>query len=220
MQEITIVTKIKINNTLTYKEIADLTNQYNSSNEGLSTYVGYIPMEGVAILGSVGTSYEIPPLGTHNSSKIGDFRKNLRKATGNGAQFLLNYGTENIEKRTNLGDPGGPGKSLQSYSEGCYYNVPLNKGIVGAASKTSFDKINWSTIYNSSEASTKEELTDLIQFRIGVINNDVPSSKTYMHFRAFLDQISDSYNANWDATKYIGRGRKRGLIKVHELDEN
>jgi hypothetical protein len=29
-----------------------------------------------------------------------------------------------------------------------------------------------------------------------------------MHFRAFLDSFSDSYNANWTGTQYVGRGEK------------
>ena len=49
---------------------------------------------------------------------------------------------------------------------------------------------------------------DLVKFRIGVIDNDNPKLKTYMHFRAFLDSMSDNYTPTWDTTQYLGRGEK------------
>ena len=48
----------------------------------------------------------------------------------------------------------------------------------------------------------------MVKFRIAAIDNDNPKFNTYMHFRAFLGSISDSYNADWDSVQYMGRGDK------------
>ena len=46
----------------------------------------------------------------------------------------------------------------------------------------------------------------MIKFNIAVISNDDPSLKTYVHFRAYIDGITDSFGAEWNSTKYPGRG--------------
>jgi hypothetical protein len=109
-----------------------------------------------------------------------------------------------IEQRVKLGDPGNKTeKNLLSYTQGIGTD-PLSP-LYGAASNNSIDRINALEIYNS-ESPNSELGNDLVKFRIGVIDNNSPSKKTYIHFRAFLDQISDNYSSNWDPTKYIGRG--------------
>ena len=43
-----------------------------------------------------------------------------------------------------------------------------------------------------------------LQFRIAALNRD--GSKTYMHFRAFINSFSDNYGSSWDSISYMGRG--------------
>ena len=143
-----------------------------------------------------------------NGTKVVDFRKelkqNLNKTIFSDSPEYSGPNAKNIELRVNLGDPGNQfGKNLSSYTNG--YSGDINQSF-GAASPNSYDKINTLPIYNSTSTNTPILYNDLVKFRIGVINNDSPQQKTYIHFRAFLDQISDSYNSNWDPTKYIGRG--------------
>ena len=152
------------------------------------------------------------------TQKVKDFRKILRSRIidseiteygGSNPHNILSsapdYETKNIEKRVKLGDPGyRNGKNLKSYANGS------NPGKIvgysgGNASITSYDKINALPIYLGSTAD-EENGNDLVKFRIGVIDNDQPSLKTYIHFRAFLNQISDAYSAEWNGTKYVGRG--------------
>ena len=133
----------------------------------------------------------------------GDFRAALRTNTTNPDEIgnLINapsYLTDNIEQRVGLGDPGNRnGKDLSSY---------VNGWGGGAASGNSFDQVNAFPIYLYNSADPV--VTDLVTFRIGVMYNENPSLKFYLHFRAFLDQISDQYAADWDSTQYIGRGEK------------
>jgi hypothetical protein len=145
--------------------------------------------------------------------KVQDFRNILRSrinsiesAVGNNAWNILStspsYLDKNIEKRVNLGDPGSPiQKNLKSYVSG---------SISGSASNTSYDKINVSPIYQSSGpqgTNNPDNNNDLVKFRIGVYDlHKTELPKNYIHFRAFLNQISDTYAAEWNPTKYIGRG--------------
>ena len=184
------------NRTYTYSQ-ADLVNIPRSSDgvDGISFYIGNVL----------------------TTTGIGDFRKKLRNnatSTQNTNNSIVgnitnapNYFEKNIEQRVNLGNPGDTnGKDLKSYTNGS------NPGKIfgysgGNASPSSYDKINALPIYKSSE-SAPDYTNDLVKFRIGIIDNNDPSLKTYIHFRAFLNQISDGYTADWSDSRYIGRGEK------------
>jgi len=73
------------------------------------------------------------------------------------------------------------------------------------------DHINFQPIYKSSDVRGDLETGDLVQFRIGAIlrsNGNSTPEKVYMHFRAFIDKFSDSYDAKWSGTQYMGRGEE------------
>ena len=94
-------------------------------------------------------------------------------------------GSNRIEKRVRLGDPGKKEKN----------------------DKVALDTINSRLIYKTeSNNPFVTETNDLVKFRIGVINNKEPSKKTNIHFRAFIDSMSDSYSADWQSQKFMGRG--------------
>lgn len=135
------------------------------------------------------------------NSTPGDFRSLLRskyvKADPTapypkGLSLAPNYRIKNLQsdEYIKLGDPGSLNKDTSDYNN-------------ASSSPTSYDKLNASTLYRNSEV---QQWPDLVPFRIEVLNNDSPSLKTFIHFRAFLDSISDQYISNWDPTKYIGRG--------------
>ena len=163
---------------------------------------------------NLGTSYLIS--NTNVTTKVGDFRRNLRnkfgvtgigsaqsftknatitstaKTTGNLAA-APNYYDKNIENRVNLGSPGDRnGKNLLSYTTGAGG---------GAASPDSYDLINV-----EREGKGKKSKNDLVQFKIEVIDNDAPSSTTLIQFRAFLNNINDAFTADWKGERYVGRG--------------
>ena len=105
---------------------------------------------------------------------------------------------KNIEIRTNIGGKNGlgpgnrSGKNLISYTSG--------SGIGPV------DLINALPLYQSTNVSNQPIINDLVKFRIASIHNDNPNTKTFMHFRAFIDSFSDSYNGNWNSVNYLGRG--------------
>jgi len=139
-------------------------------------------------------------IGKNGITTPGDFRALLRiinPKSKNKNFFSPNYITQNIEAK--LGDPGNRnGKDLRFYDQGATGG--------GAASINSYDKLNQSVIYRSEDGEKNDVNKDLVKFRIGVIDNDEPSKKIYIHFRAFLDSINDSYKAEWQGERYVGRG--------------
>ena len=166
-----------------------------------------------------------PPNGVNLSPKTQDFRKVLREKLGtfkpntrtseeSGATSLApSYNiadNKTIEGRTNLGDPGArAGKSYANYANGIPYpqiNIST-PGLVGSA-PTGLDKINSIPLYRSKEVAQDSQVNDLVKFRIAVIDNNNPNFKTFVHFRAFIDSMNDSYTGDWSSFQYIGRGEK------------
>jgi len=138
-----------------------------------------------------------------DNTQISDFRKDLlaQQTTGLKKNILSkspDYKLNRIEDRVNLGDPGRRDKNVSSYRQGL--GEPL-------------DKINAYSLYSSralgpNNTSFDPLLNDLVKFRIGIIENDSPENKVYIHFRAFLDSMDDQYTAEWNDFRYMGRGEK------------
>jgi hypothetical protein len=138
---------------------------------------------------------------------------------------------QDFDKRFNL--TGGSGFSAGSRLRN---RSNPNSGSITNNQKDSFplDTINAYPIYksevkngkNGSVYTSDSDLTDIIEFSIAILNNDDQNAdlvndqgqvigtktnfsyKKYMHFRAFIDNISDSYDAEWNAISYMGRGEK------------
>ena len=161
------------------------------------------------------------------SPKILDFRRSLRiranlnpqsisaesSTTSSQLSTSLPYSgpdAGNIEKRVNIGDPGDrANKNYGNYAKGVI-DVSTNKSYYGNFGKSpaGLDAINSLPIYRSEAVSNSDVVNDLVKFRIAVIDNNNPNFKTFMHFRAFLGPISDSYNASWNNFQYLGRGEQ------------
>lgn len=148
---------------------------------------------------------------SNTGTGLKDFRQKLReRLNASDSPDPLpespDYSTKNIENRVNLGDPGTKynqsTQNLKSYSKG--YDGS------GAAGVNSYDKITALPLYQSGRVNPdgNKPVNDLVKFRIAAIDNNDPSEKVFIHFRAFLNSINDSYNADWDSTSYVGRGEK------------
>jgi hypothetical protein len=152
------------------------------------------------------------------SPKLQDFRKILRanlqgtalnKATNSGATpntpAYSGPDAKNYEQNFNFTDPGQrSGKSYANYSSGVLLTDGSGnptKNLAGAV-----DKINALPIYRSNKMDDTGLTNDFVKFVIAPIDNNDPAFSTFMHFRALLDSFSDSYSANWNTTKYLGRG--------------
>jgi len=146
-----------------------------------------------------------------------DFR--LKTSKGANANSIISDSLDyadglgrNIEERVSLGNPGRKG-NRKNYVKGKL--DAQNKEIIA-------DKINAMQIYQSAYVTKNEVKNDLADFRISVIDpnkvirvdpntetqNDhyYEFAKTFLHFRAFIDNFSDNMSAEWNAQKYMGRG--------------
>lgn len=98
--------------------------------------------------------------------------------------------TKNIEERVGLGDPG-KAKDVLKYS----------------INEAALDKINASG-FTSDKTPDHISRNDLVKFSIGILRNDGNGISDYINFRAFINEFSDKYNADWGEVQYIGRGDK------------
>jgi hypothetical protein len=128
--------------------------------------------------------------------KLIDFRKGLKRSLM--TPLAPNYETKNIEQRVFLGNPGG----ITGNKTKINYDFNVGK----TPWKNALDKITAMPIYQSEAVTTDDGSNDLVKFRIAIIDNDDPSQKVFIHFRAFIDSFSDSYSATWNGSKLLGRG--------------
>jgi hypothetical protein len=115
-------------------------------------------------------------------------------------------GKGNIENRINFRSGGVRGNVLD-YTKGKQIISGLTSGSLGP-----LDVINAMPIYQSETATDNSIAKDLIDFRIAIIDNTTIGSDAlqnlYMHFRAYLKNFGDTYNADWKTVEYMGRAEK------------
>ena len=138
-----------------------------------------------------------------------DFRKKILGPNKNEKTDYLsaspNYqGNGNIEKRINFRS-GGTRGNVSDYTQG-------KKIFKGTEPLGPLDKINASPIYESEQASNNPIFKDLCDFRIAIINNNSIQESTlknyYLHFRAYIENFSDSFDAKWKGIDYMGRAEE------------
>ena len=126
-----------------------------------------------------------------------DFRKTIKdqlpKPFSEGLAST-NYRLFNRQTKYNTGNPG-----VKNVDRSNPYQAIPNSNTITA------DEINLTPLYTNNTVNIPTEQSDLIKFTIAVVNNDDPSLKTFIHFRAFLDSFGDSFNATWNEYKYVGR---------------
>jgi len=150
------------------------------------------------------------PSSKDNTLPLQDFRTTLlpQQARGFKKNILArapSYQDKNIEQRVSLGDPGKREKNTTSYARGLFRPDGTRYGAL--------DKITAMPLYQTSGvADHGGDRNDLVKFSIGIINNDgepgSPLKRTFIHFRAFLDSMDDTYAAEWNDFRYMGRGEK------------
>jgi hypothetical protein len=117
------------------------------------------------------------------------------------------YRSKNIDVRFNMGQPGKQGGNKRGDAEvnGLGKNV-WNYGI-DALELEALDKITAMPMYSGVGPDVNQPINDAVKFRIAAINNDRSDGEAvYMHFRAFLNDFSDSYTSTWNSVNYVGRG--------------
>ncbi len=140
--------------------------------------------------------------GSVDNAILQDFRQNTLNKDSKPKSINYNDINQRLDGRVNQGSPGRK-FARTSYVKG--------RG-------EALDKINALQLYKSADVDPKKDINDLCKFRIGVIDNNDPSLKTYIHFRALLDSMDDSYSADWGAQKFTGRAEN--LYNYQGFDRN
>ncbi len=145
---------------------------------------------------------------TNKSDDITDFRRKLIDSGSTSIPNSLKYISDNkFEQRVNLGNPGKKG-NISSYSIG-KRDADSNNPNTKKGNSTyihALDKINAYPLYKSTGVTQDRVKNDFVKFRIGVISNKNPNEKTFIHFRAIIDSMSDTYSSEWESQKFMGRG--------------
>jgi hypothetical protein len=144
------------------------------------------------------------------SNGIQDFRREIYKIQDQKISYVTgiapSYNPSNRKtidndtgtSRINYTSPGRRG-NRKNYIAGKL--DPVTGRPIGAV-----DRINALPIYKSTGVIANPIKNDLVKFRIAALDSESPNIKEYLHFRAFIDSFSDSYNATWNPQQYMGRG--------------
>jgi hypothetical protein len=163
----------------------------NSANvRGLGTTLSYDQIQNSLRIHSDG--------GQDNSYLSPQIKEDFRNKTGLRAigadAFRLDYTDDKkrYEGRVNLGNPGA------KKSRSAFYSAKTDP----------LDKINALPLYKSQFVTQDQVKNDFVKFRIGVIDNNDPSKKTFIHFRAIIDEMNDEFLSEWTEQRFMGRGEK------------
>ena len=117
------------------------------------------------------------------------------------------YGMGNPAAGTNniLKGKLGKGTDRSDYVKGVQSKLPFSAP-TGLFPGTR-DKMAMMPLYNSEEPNDIAN-DDAIKFIISVVNNDKPSERTWIHFRAFISGFSDKFAASYNASSYVGRAEQ------------
>jgi hypothetical protein len=164
--------------------------------------IGHIPS---FINGDLGTLFQVP---FPNTDKLKGFESQDAdgKLTGLGKSREDFFKMGNPAYDTNNLLKGGLGKSTKrnDYTKG----VTDKKTGDTLDAKITGDTISLTPLYKSSAPKEETFNSDMIKFMISVVDNDNPSQRTWIHFRAYIDSFSDSFNASYNSQKYVGRGEE------------
>lgn len=131
-----------------------------------------------------------------------DFRKpkieDNNLTTSKNLSISPEYDKFRKETRLNQGDPGRSNTS-DNQKDVLRYGLP-------AEQLTALDKITAMPMYTAGGVNTDLAINDIVKFRFAVINNDDPSQKTFVHFRAFIDSFDDGMSSDWSSHRFAGRG--------------
>lgn len=127
-----------------------------------------------------------------------DFRQTLKENLNTSAfskdLASTNYRAFNRQTKYRTGNPGV--KNVDRKNP--YQPIPNSD-------TTTADELNLTPLYNSDKIDPLLEYADLIKFSISVVDNNNPSQRTWIQFRAFIDSFGDTFNASWNEYKYVGR---------------
>lgn len=116
------------------------------------------------------------------------------------------YTEFNRSKTYGENDPGKKGRD-----KSVYYTTNISSLAKPDLDIFQPDSVNAQPLYSSTDESARKGpgYDDIIKFNIGVLDLDSTGetrNTTWIHFRAYLQTLSDNHSAEWNSIKYMGRG--------------
>jgi hypothetical protein len=136
-----------------------------------------------------------------------DFRKTIKDKYTPPPSFLpfTDYNKFNRIETFKFGNPSANNLDRSSPYTNSKYNGKY----------PSADQINLLRLIEDSSIDdlvTNDDITisdvtklNIIKFAISIVNNDDPSRRDWIFFRAYIDSFSDSYTADWNSYNYVNR---------------
>lgn len=158
-----------------------------------STAVDFLRPEKSPIGYEFGNTMAYSKLLSSSLGELQDFRQNTIISSSLASDY--NNGKVNIASRIGIGNPG----------------ARKDRTSINTVYEGGQDKVNMIPLYTDAtnpfeNKQYKDEARDIIKFAFEVIDNTDPSKTTKVHFRAFITNFSDNIGADWNGTKYMGRG--------------
>jgi hypothetical protein len=176
------------------KEDSNLALIQYADKRGIIDLISFPTPMGIDELYRVSSSQEIAKI---PSGSVQDFRQKF------GDTYSFDYNNIKIkrETRVNLGDQG------RQKAKGFYKSYSTKDDLA-------IDKLNALDISDTRIDGT-EQARDLAKLYFEIIT---PDGSKFLHFRAFIDSIDDTYNADWQGNKYVGRAENFYTYNGFERD--
>jgi len=220
------------NQTTSAPELVDFSKDKNTGNNAISAYPIISQIEASIINKAINQS--VVNYSNINSKTYAELQKQIEQQQQlkndsklSGSIYYNQFGIYNVTGSNPNGSTNGSYSSIGIEKIG-YKNsygdvVIINKSNWKDASREvrvgsgRQDRINLTPLFNADEGKDSlnvkigkdnYNINDLVKFRIQAINTNNPSKGVYMVFRAYLTDLSDDVQANWNDIKYAGRGDK------------
>ena len=176
--------------TLTYNKTSTFDNVLAAQNGNKIPFKAISSKSTGVYDGNVSSLGESKTRGTLQDFRDPSSKNEYRNKDSN--TYFFNYNNTKIKKETRvgLGNPGKITRKRTSY----FTNDPDTR-----------DAINFLPVSETAlDGTTAQDggNRDLIQLEFQIMT---PEQKYFLAFRAFLDTFDDSFNAQWNSTKYLGR---------------
>jgi hypothetical protein len=163
----------------------------------------------------ISSSTSLGPLFLSNPS---DFRSEIIRTNLDSGLYSFDYQSHTIDIKYRIG-MGNPGNRIRKRDREALATSSDTGSLSSNSVWSTVDKVNYQKLYvqkdgesliinNISAKADDNTGRDLVTFYFSVIDNDDPTNATYVHFRAFIGNVRDNYDAEYNTTKYIGRGEK------------
>jgi len=207
------VTDVKETPTKLSEVVSDLGNNGNNGEQRFtssSTYTGtntknnigaVLAGSPIIVSNSSGSVEKSRPISGSEDGEILDansVNRSVRDFRTGPTSFNYSSPTINKETRINLGNQG---KNIGKVS---YTDIDRDK----------VDELNALDISDSRIDGTNAA-RDLAKFYFEIIT---PDEKKFLHFRAHIDSIDDSYTGDWDSHQYVGRAEEFFTYKGFKRD--